>query len=639
MPADIRARVVLDGAAQVKAGLKDIGQTGESAFGKIAAANGAMAQGGAKYNQQLKNLGLHALQAKKGAESFREAIHIAHPVLDAAGLGIGNLGAFARLANVGLVGLTAAIAGAFTLGLARLGDTAKKTGASLDTAFGTVLGPEAHAQIRKQADELGVTSEAIAAAVVPLQEAQRLRGGVTLPAGRQITAAATFEQLNQLNAGAPGEGLEAAKGLFGGFAEQGRAHPLQPQFLNADMLAKLPPGIAEALAGGLGAGNSAALTTQISAGRRVSLDETLKAINEGIGGDVQGRYGKITPQQQTLTGGLNQIWNRLNERLGPVGTAISTGAFQAGNFLDRPLPGFGGGAPKVDAGPAGEWFRQLTDTSAKLSEAQRRAVEATNKFREAQDRAAESFAKQEIEQKLRGSRLGEQQAALDLKYERPEAQARLAHDELGVESARLGVEGAGLNSSQAQLNLRKLLVQRAARQGEDIDPDELDALQRRQENLNISRAGLEVRQTDIALRSAKLEESDTSLRFSKGEEGQPISHGLQQLKYDETQTRYLEDIATNTARTAAKLEVGGGVPPGAPRVPEGALSPSPSTSFSTGDLPSGRAGAQQHVIDIRVNGQSIGTVGNDNDAHISDLVSAAVNEKLDQILPRQSAAQ
>ena len=45
------------------------------------------------------------------------------------------------------------------------------------------------------------------------------------------------------------------------------------------------------------------------------------------------------------------------------------------------------------------------------------------------------------------------------------------------------------------------------------------------------------------------------------------------------------------------------------------------------------------VLDIRVNGESIGHTGEDDDAHVSDLVSAAVNAKLNEIAPRQSAAQ
>ncbi len=457
---------------------------------------------------------------------------------------MGNLGSFARVASLGVVGLSATIAGAFTIGLARLGDTAKTTGAHLNTAFGTLLGPKANEEVRKRADELGVSAEALTNAIIPLQEAQRRRGTPGAP-GRQIGVAATLEQISQLGGGQPGEGTTAAQGLFEAFAQQGAARPLQPQSLTAEMLTKLPESIGEGIAKALGAGDSSKLLTQISAGRRVSLDQILQGL-EGGRGDVQQRYGQLGPQQQTFTGELGKLWERLNLGLAPTGSAISTGLLQAGRFLNQPLPGFGGGQPIISQGPEGDWLRKLNEAGSglnQLSESTTGAAQTMRKFQDAQDKAAETIAKQEEEQKVRTADFALQQAALGLKYEPAETQSRLERDELGVERA-------GENKEQAQLNLAKAIRSRPKPIWDEGTEQLTNWLEIAQSNLNIRRAKTEIR-------SADLEERDTGLRFAKDTEGAPISHQLQQLKYDEAQTQNLEAITHNTAQIATNTSGGG----------------------------------------------------------------------------------
>lgn len=70
--------------------------------------------------------------SRLAAERFRESIHILHPILEEAGLGFGNLGAFARLAGAGFAGLAVAIGGSLLIGLAKIGDEADKAKRRLD---------------------------------------------------------------------------------------------------------------------------------------------------------------------------------------------------------------------------------------------------------------------------------------------------------------------------------------------------------------------------------------------------------------------------------------------------------------------------------------------------------------------------
>src|SRR5665811_2364685 len=109
---------------------KKIGDTGQDAFKKVKQYADDSHSGLGKAGDAF------AAIDGKGAERFREVLHALHPVLDSAGLGLGNLGAFSRVAGAGMAALAATIAASILVGLAKLGDEADKAKRRLDSLSG-----------------------------------------------------------------------------------------------------------------------------------------------------------------------------------------------------------------------------------------------------------------------------------------------------------------------------------------------------------------------------------------------------------------------------------------------------------------------------------------------------------------------
>ena len=154
-------RISLEGAEDVVNRLKKVGDAGEESSAKIQksidASQGSIAKFGDGHADAFKSVkrytdDLASSLAKAGeafaaiegkteggrvaVERFREIIHTLHPVLDEAGIGISNLGSFARLAGGGFGALAAAVVGSVLVGLAKLRDEADKTKRSLDIIAG-----------------------------------------------------------------------------------------------------------------------------------------------------------------------------------------------------------------------------------------------------------------------------------------------------------------------------------------------------------------------------------------------------------------------------------------------------------------------------------------------------------------------
>ncbi len=94
---------------------------------------------------------------------LKDALHTLQPILKTAGLQVGEMGAFARLASNNVVLLGIAVAGAVTVGLAKLGENAARAKGQLDDAFGgRGRGQQALVALNKQALEFGSTVEGLA---------------------------------------------------------------------------------------------------------------------------------------------------------------------------------------------------------------------------------------------------------------------------------------------------------------------------------------------------------------------------------------------------------------------------------------------------------------------------------------------
>ncbi|MBR0687352.1 hypothetical protein JQ594_15580 [Bradyrhizobium manausense] len=151
--ADIKQRISLDGAEDVAAKLKRIGDTGQDAFRKLKEYSGPAGEGISNLSRSLEGEG----SAHEIGEKLRETLHTLHPIIGQAGLELGELGAFARLAGAGLVPLGAALTGTVLIALAKLGDETQKSKARLK-ALGDESGFE---KLSERAKHLGVSVDTL----------------------------------------------------------------------------------------------------------------------------------------------------------------------------------------------------------------------------------------------------------------------------------------------------------------------------------------------------------------------------------------------------------------------------------------------------------------------------------------------
>jgi hypothetical protein len=121
----VKTRIIIDGGAEAKATLDGIKSSGEGMFRTLKSAGSALFDGGAAH-AQVDRIGLRMLQTESTAHRLREALHVAHPILEEAGLGLSNLGGFARLAGTSLTGFGLALGGAIAIGLEKFQDQTTK---------------------------------------------------------------------------------------------------------------------------------------------------------------------------------------------------------------------------------------------------------------------------------------------------------------------------------------------------------------------------------------------------------------------------------------------------------------------------------------------------------------------------------
>jgi hypothetical protein len=272
----ISIRLGLDGKNEIMSGIDEVTSHGLAKFNELKnTAGSAMADGGKKVNEQLKQLGLHSIESKRGIDQFREALHIAHPVLDAAGLGVGNLGAISRLASVGIEGFFAAIAAAAVVGLARLGEQEKKTRATFDAIYGPKEAPKAEERIKQQARELGTSPEALLAPTAAIRDTNALLGRPSSPTDQRAEKEqAALNELIRTGGANQEEAAKATNDFFAAFRKQALEHPKVTPKLTAEMLDALPRPAGNELSQMFGAGPDVTrLLRQLQGGREISFDD------------------------------------------------------------------------------------------------------------------------------------------------------------------------------------------------------------------------------------------------------------------------------------------------------------------------------------------------------------------------------
>src|SRR6185312_9438295 len=110
----------LEGADDVSKKLKAAGDVGDEAAKRLKQSFSEVGKGSSGYGN-FAQLAEGEAATRRFRDAIRETLHTVHPILDEAGLGISNLGSFARLAGINLGALAAAIVGSVVVGLAKLG--------------------------------------------------------------------------------------------------------------------------------------------------------------------------------------------------------------------------------------------------------------------------------------------------------------------------------------------------------------------------------------------------------------------------------------------------------------------------------------------------------------------------------------
>ena len=171
--------IALEGDAEVNKKLDAVSQHGEQMSKNLSATSPTSLGSGAGELER----------GSGGADKLRESIHVLHPILESAGLGLGNLGAFARLAGAGLGALAAAVVGSIVVGLAKLRDEADQTERKLDLLAGGGKGSGVFSAWKTDADNLGTSLGKVLPLVEQLTELKATQEAAQQSGGQVFSSA------------------------------------------------------------------------------------------------------------------------------------------------------------------------------------------------------------------------------------------------------------------------------------------------------------------------------------------------------------------------------------------------------------------------------------------------------------------
>src|SRR6266403_2034433 len=100
-------RVPLEGADKISQQLESSGDIGDKSFKRVKAAADGANNIGKSGGEAFGGFVGKTEESRLAAERLREVLHTLHPILDSAGLGLGKLGALARVAGAGFGALAA----------------------------------------------------------------------------------------------------------------------------------------------------------------------------------------------------------------------------------------------------------------------------------------------------------------------------------------------------------------------------------------------------------------------------------------------------------------------------------------------------------------------------------------------------
>ncbi len=177
----IKETISLEGVEQVKAAIAQVVKSGEDGAKAISATGKEL--GGAA--APIQNF---FVQVKKGQDSIKgfgtgligikDSLRVLKPVVSEFGGALGGLGAFAAASRAGLIGLGAAISGAFIVKLTNMADETEKTKKQLADLLGSrPQADNAFKLLDQDAQKLGTTVEAMRPAVTSFFTAIKEQSG------------------------------------------------------------------------------------------------------------------------------------------------------------------------------------------------------------------------------------------------------------------------------------------------------------------------------------------------------------------------------------------------------------------------------------------------------------------------------
>lgn len=270
----VKETISLEGAEQVKKAWQDVGQAGENALSQLRSAGlnfgNVMVKFGSDTDKATDSVSKHS----NSIRGLREGLHVLSPILKTAGQQVGELGAFARVAQGGLIGLAAAITGTVLVALSKMGDSAALAKNSLEELLQSKdLGSKAFDTLDKGARDLGTSTSNLIpvfnAARTALQSLGGNRGfvGVLPPgvAGQVENLSQSVIDLFSVVRRSTGDSQKAQQALVAFFEAVKRDGVVTRDAL--DQLRKVSPGAVNVIAQAFSLG-------------QVSADDFLKTVDQ-----------------------------------------------------------------------------------------------------------------------------------------------------------------------------------------------------------------------------------------------------------------------------------------------------------------------------------------------------------------------
>ena len=305
--------------------------------------------------KSAQDMGLQIGRGSEAARGLREALHVIRPVLGEAGIHMGRLGEFARLAGAGLPILGAAAGGVALVGLAKMTDQTTIAREKFKQLYDTKeQGTTAFDAISKGAETAGTSTKVLADGMAAVQE-------ILGPNQSQSQIKDTAKELETLY-GVIRSGSESTKEAdktFDDFTKQISAQQLKQDLtgerakVTPEMIAALPTAAAKQIAPQFGAVDKAGLERAV-AGMNVTVQDFFQRI----------RDMKVTipaPDTGTFTKALDELGASLNafpekaggEKISSFFANLTAGAAhgieaagkQIGELQKQPLMQVPAGAP------------------------------------------------------------------------------------------------------------------------------------------------------------------------------------------------------------------------------------------------------------------------------------------------------